>query len=89
MELHAKCTIFAEGCHGHLSKQVIKQYDLRKGKDPMTYGIGVKEMWEVQPENHNLGMVEHAIGWPLVSWCWRTEQLGRYPAMDQHPIQGE
>ncbi|XP_064637395.1 electron transfer flavoprotein-ubiquinone oxidoreductase, mitochondrial-like [Lineus longissimus] len=82
MELHAKCTIFAEGCHGHLSKQVIKKYDLRKDKEPMTYGIGLKELWEVQPENHVLGRTEHAVGWPLDyqtyggSFCYHLQEGG-------------
>lgn len=66
MELHAKCTIFAEGCHGHLGKRLMAQYNLRDGVQPQTYGIGVKELWEVSPENHHPGRVEHTVGWPLV-----------------------
>ena len=64
MELHAKCTIFAEGCRGHLTKQIIKKFDLET--HPMSYGIGFKELWEVEPSKHNPGYVEHALGWPLV-----------------------
>ena len=68
MELHAKCTIFAEGCHGHLAKQLMAQYNLRdNSSQPQTYGIGLKELWEVDPEVHQPGRVEHTVGWPLVS----------------------
>ncbi|XP_054265319.1 electron transfer flavoprotein-ubiquinone oxidoreductase, mitochondrial isoform X1 [Macrosteles quadrilineatus] len=65
MELHAKVTIFAEGCHGHLAKSLIKKFNLRESAEPQTYGLGVKEIWEVKPENHAAGRVEHTIGWPL------------------------
>lgn len=65
MELHAKCTIFAEGCHGHLAKQLINQFNLRKSAEPQTYGIGLKEIWEIDPAKHSPGRVEHTIGWPL------------------------
>lgn len=65
MEFHARCTIFAEGCHGSLTKQVIKKYDLRKESQPQTYGIGLKEVWEIKPENHRKGEVSHTLGWPL------------------------
>lgn len=65
MEFHAKVTIFAEGCHGHLTKQVSKHFNLREHCEPQTYGIGLKELWEVKPEVHKPGLVEHTIGWPL------------------------
>lgn len=65
MELHAKCTIFAEGCHGHLSKQLFKKYNLRENCESQTYGIGLKEVWEIDPTKHKPGTVEHTIGWPL------------------------
>uniref|UniRef100_A0A2R5LJQ2 Electron transfer flavoprotein-ubiquinone oxidoreductase n=1 Tax=Ornithodoros turicata TaxID=34597 RepID=A0A2R5LJQ2_9ACAR len=65
MELHAKCTIFAEGCHGHLAKQLYQRFDLRKNCAPQTYGIGLKELWEVDPAKHSPGLVEHTVGWPL------------------------
>ncbi|XP_005182208.1 electron transfer flavoprotein-ubiquinone oxidoreductase, mitochondrial [Musca domestica] len=65
MELHAKTTIFAEGCRGHLSKQLMQQFKLNEGSQPQTYGIGLKEIWEIQPEKHQPGLVEHTIGWPL------------------------
>ncbi|KAK4887625.1 hypothetical protein RN001_003896 [Aquatica leii] len=65
MELHAKCTVFAEGCHGHLSKQLINRYNLRANSEPQTYGIGLKELWEIDPSQHKPGRVEHTVGWPL------------------------
>ena len=67
MELHAKCTIFAEGCHGHLAKQLFKKFDLRKNCAPQTYGIGLKELWEVDKSKHEPGLVMHTAGWPMVS----------------------
>jgi len=65
MELHAKYTLFAEGSRGHLGKQLIAKYDLNKGKDPQTYGIGIKELWEIDPAKHQPGLVVHTAGWPL------------------------
>ncbi|XP_017866513.1 PREDICTED: electron transfer flavoprotein-ubiquinone oxidoreductase, mitochondrial [Drosophila arizonae] len=65
MELHAKTTIFAEGCRGHLSKQIMQKFGLNAGSEPQTYGIGLKEVWEISPERHQPGLVEHSIGWPL------------------------
>ena len=65
MELHAKYTFFAEGCRGSLSEQLIKKFDLRKNSDPQTYGIGIKELWEVDPEVHEEGKITHTTGWPL------------------------
>lgn len=65
MELHAKCTVFSEGCHGHLTKQLYKKFDLRKNCQPQTYGLGLKELWEVDPAKHRPGLVMHSIGWPL------------------------
>ncbi|MEO8442358.1 MAG: electron transfer flavoprotein-ubiquinone oxidoreductase [Betaproteobacteria bacterium] len=65
MELHAKYTFFAEGCRGHLGKQLQERYELRKGVDPQVYGIGVKELWEIKPELHQSGLVVHTAGWPL------------------------
>jgi electron-transferring-flavoprotein dehydrogenase len=65
MELHAKVTVFAEGCRGHLGKQLIKKYNLDKGKSPQQYGIGFKEIWEVSEEKHEEGLIMHTVGWPL------------------------
>ena len=55
MELHAKCTIFAEGCRGHLTKNLIDKMNLSSESQPMTYGIGLKELWEIEPEKHKPG----------------------------------
>ena len=67
MELHGKYTFFAEGCRGHLGKQLIEQFKLDDGVDPQTYGIGLKELWEIPPEKHQLGLVVHSGGWPMES----------------------
>ena len=65
VELHAKMTVFAEGCRGHLTKSLFDRFDLRAGVDPQTYGIGIKELWEVDPAKHEPGLVVHTLGWPL------------------------
>ncbi|WP_010508626.1 electron transfer flavoprotein-ubiquinone oxidoreductase [Komagataeibacter europaeus] len=65
MELRAKYTLFAEGCRGSLTKQVTAMYNLRKGVDPQTYGLGIKELWEIPKEMHRPGLVQHSFGWPL------------------------
>ncbi|MEZ5529072.1 MAG: electron transfer flavoprotein-ubiquinone oxidoreductase [Porticoccaceae bacterium] len=66
MELRAKYTFFAEGCRGHLGKQLIARFGLDKeALQPQHYGIGIKELWHVPPENHHLGLVVHSAGWPL------------------------
>ncbi|MFT8676127.1 MAG: electron transfer flavoprotein-ubiquinone oxidoreductase [Acetobacter sp.] len=65
MELRGRYTLFAEGCRGSLTKQVMAHYDLRKGVDPQTYGLGIKEVWEIPAENHRPGLVQHSFGWPL------------------------
>jgi electron-transferring-flavoprotein dehydrogenase len=65
MELHAKYTLFSEGCRGHLGKQLEQKFNLRNGADPQTYGIGIKELWEIQPDKHVKGMAMHTAGWPL------------------------
>ena len=65
MELHAKYTIFCEGCRGSLTKGLFERFDLRADADPQSYGIGIKELWEVDPANHNEGAIVHTTGWPL------------------------
>ena len=65
VELHARMTVFAEGCRGHLTKSLFERFDLRAGADPQTYGIGIKELWEVDPARHEQGLVVHTMGWPL------------------------
>ncbi len=67
VELQAKYTLFAEGCRGYLSEQLMKHYNLRSEADPQTYGIGIKELWEIKPELHRPGLVQHTAGWPLSS----------------------
>lgn len=64
-ELHAKYTLFAEGCRGHLGKRLIAKYNLDKNVDPQHYGIGIKELWEIDPAKHKEGLVMHGAGWPL------------------------
>jgi len=65
-EFHAKYTVFAEGCHGHLGKELISKFDLAKDSDPQQYGIGLKEVWEIPAKNHNEGLVVHTAGYPMV-----------------------
>ncbi len=64
-ELIGKYTVFAEGAHGHLGKQLIERFDLRKNADPQHYGIGIKELWTVPADQHKPGTVVHTLGWPL------------------------
>ncbi len=64
MELHAKYTVFSEGCRGHLGKQIIAKYNLDKDSDTQHYGIGFKEIWKIDPEKHQQGLVIHTMGWP-------------------------
>ncbi|WP_185268641.1 electron transfer flavoprotein-ubiquinone oxidoreductase [Halopseudomonas xiamenensis] len=65
MELRAKYTLFAEGCRGHIGKQLIKRYDLASEADAQHYGIGIKEIWDIDPAKHEQGLVVHTAGWPL------------------------
>ena len=79
MELRAKYTIFGEGVRGNLSKQLVHHYGLANGRDHQKYGIGIKELWEVRPEKHRPGLVQHSMGWPLPnragggSWLYHFE----------------
>lgn len=79
MELHARQTVFAEGCHGSLTKTLIAKYDLRADSDPQTYGLGIKELWEIDPAKHKPGSCLHTIGWPMDastyggSWLYHLE----------------
>lgn len=66
MEFHSRLTMLGEGCHGLLSKQVINRFNLRQTCDPQTYGLGIKEVWEVKPENFQKGLVSHTMGFPLL-----------------------
>jgi electron-transferring-flavoprotein dehydrogenase len=65
LELHAKYTFFSEGCRGHLSKELMRIFDLRRDCDPQVYGLGVKELWDIDPALHEPGKVVHTQGWPL------------------------
>ncbi|PMS36823.1 electron transfer flavoprotein-ubiquinone oxidoreductase [Trinickia symbiotica] len=67
MELHAKYTLFAEGCRGHLGRQLISKFKLDANADPQAYGIGIKELWGIDPAKHKPGLVIHTAGWPLKS----------------------
>lgn len=79
MELHAKQTVFAEGCHGSLTKILFDRFDLRKDCDPQTYGLGIKELWEIPAGRHEPGKIVHTVGWPLDrrtyggSWIYHGE----------------
>ncbi len=65
MELRAKYVLFAEGCRGSLTKRLEKKFNLREGKNPQSYGIGIKELWKIKPEKHSQGKIIHTIGWPM------------------------
>ena len=65
IELWGKYVFFAEGCRGHLGKQLLERYRLSANSDPQAYGIGLKELWEIEPERHQAGLVIHSAGWPL------------------------
>ena len=79
IEIHAKVTVFAEGCRGHLGKQLIKKFQLDKNRSPQQYGIGFKEIWEIDSTKHQEGLVMHSVGWPLDnktyggSFCYHAE----------------
>ena len=76
MELRGAYTLFAEGCRGSLTKQLMRRFGLREGRPPQTFGLGVKELWEVPAASHQPGRIEHTVGWPLDrgtyggSWCY-------------------
>ena len=65
MELHAKYTVFAEGARGHLGLQLIEKFKLDEGRDPQSWGLGIKELWEIDPARHKPGFVMHTAGWPM------------------------
>ncbi|GAB4231692.1 MAG: electron transfer flavoprotein-ubiquinone oxidoreductase [Kiloniellaceae bacterium] len=70
MELHGRYTLFGEGCRGSLTRQLEAKFGLREGADPQTYGIGIKELWELDPAKHKTGAVIHTAGWPMNSTTW-------------------
>jgi electron-transferring-flavoprotein dehydrogenase len=65
MALHGKYTLFAEGCRGHLGKRLISHFHLDEGRDPQSYSIGIKELWDIDPAKHKPGLVMHTAGWPV------------------------
>ncbi len=67
MELRARQTVFAEGCRGSLTRELMERFRLREGVDPQTYGIGIKELWEIDPAKHQPGLIVHTVGWPMTS----------------------
>jgi len=70
MELHGRYTFFGEGCRGSLTRQLEAKFGLREGADPQTYGIGIKELWELDPAKHKTGTVIHTAGWPMNNTTW-------------------
>ncbi|MEQ8314210.1 MAG: electron transfer flavoprotein-ubiquinone oxidoreductase [Gammaproteobacteria bacterium] len=75
-EFHAKYTIFAEGCRGHLGKELIEKFKLDKDSDPQHYGIGIKEVWEIAPEKHQEGLVVHTAGYPMTGASYASTSGG-------------
>lgn len=78
MELRAKQTLFAEGCRGSLTQWLFEHFNLRRGVNPQTYGLGIKEVWEIKPENHVKGRISHSIGWPMDSQTYGGSWLYHY-----------
>jgi electron-transferring-flavoprotein dehydrogenase len=78
MELRGKYTLIAEGARGSLAKKLISRFKLAAGSEPQKYGIGLKELWEVTPENHKPGLVQHSFGWPLDNWTGGGSFLYHY-----------
>ena len=76
IELHARQTMFAEGARGSCSEEVIEKFRLRDGKEPQTYGLGIKEVWEVPDELHKPGFVQHSLGWPLQNSLMERQTFG-------------
>ena len=70
MELHGTYTLFAEGCRGSLTKTLSERFKLRDGCDPQTFGLGIKELWQLDPAKHKTGTVIHTAGWPMTSSTW-------------------
>ncbi|CAG8576678.1 8045_t:CDS:2 [Diversispora eburnea] len=84
MEFHAKITLFAEGCHGSLTKTLIRKFNLREGKQPQTYGIGIKEVWEIDPAKAKPGYTAHTVGYPM---DWKTYGGGFLYHMENNIVQ--
>ncbi|TIB67279.1 hypothetical protein E3P77_01700 [Wallemia ichthyophaga] len=94
MVFNAKATLLSEGAHGSISQKVINHFKLREGKDEQTYGIGIKEVWRVDPSKHQAGNITHTVGWPIDnetyagSWCYHMEDnlvsIGLVIGLDYH-----
>ena len=80
MELHARLTLLAEGCRGSLTKVAMARFGLRDGVQPQTYGLGVKELWEIEPGRHHKGRVVHTVGWPMSSGTYGGSWLYMFGA---------
>jgi electron-transferring-flavoprotein dehydrogenase len=78
MELRGKYTLFAEGARGHLSRQLIARYKLDAGREPAKFGIGLKEVWQIDKAKHRPGLIEHSFGWPLGNWTGGGSFLYHY-----------
>ncbi len=78
MELRAKYTLIGEGARGSLAKQLTRRFELDRGKDPQKFGLGMKELWEISPEKHKPGLVQHTMGWPLPNNCGGGSFLYHY-----------
>ncbi len=88
-EIHAKITMFCEGCRGSTSKQLIARYKLDAGKSPQTYGLGFKEMWQLPPGRVEPGLIQHTLGWPLGQpYLWRQFPLSPGPRSRLRRIRG-
>lgn len=87
MELHAKLTLLGEGCRGSLTKELLAKLGLADSCEPQTYGIGLKELWRIDPAKHTPGHVEHTVGWPVDSKTWGGSFLcaTRHPPTRTHP----
>jgi len=84
MEFHTRATIFAEGCHGHPTKGLAQKFNLRSDSEPQSYGIGLKELWEIDASKHHPGTVEHSVGWPLDKNTYGGSFL--YHLQDESPL---
>ena len=85
-EFHAKYTIFAEGCRGHLGKEIISRFNLDASSDPQHYGIGFKEIWEIPPEKHREGLVVHTAGYPMVGASYAGSSGGYLYHFENHQV---
>ena len=85
-EFHAKYTVFAEGCRGHLGKEVISRYSLDKDCDPQHYGIGIKEVWEIPAEQHDEGKVLHTAGYPMTGASYAASSGGFLYHMENNQV---